>query len=127
MLCNIVLNLAFVWIWLRWDLAAPHAALALATSLAAYLNAALLFYKLRGTAALQLPDGWLKYLTQVMTATVVMGIALVWILPTACSGWTGMGQNALLPCWALCLSGLVLYIGALALLGVRKNIFVLQQ
>ncbi len=127
MAVNIVLNLAFVWIWLQWDLAAPHAALALATSLAAYLNAALLFYRLRGSAALVLPAGWSKYLVQVVGATTAMGIALVWILPEAHQWLNWDVGKRIIALLGFMLSGLVLYIGALALLGVRRNSFVLQQ
>ena len=127
MAVNIVLNLAFVWIWLQWDLAAPHAALALATSLAAYLNAALLFYRLRSSAALVLPAGWSKYLVQVVGATAVMGIALVWVLPEAHQWLNWDVAERIIALLGFMLSGLVLYIGALALLGVRRNSFVLQQ
>ena len=127
MFCNIVLNLAFVWIWLQWDLAAPHAALALATSLSAYLNAALLFHKLKDSAALRLPAGWLKYLVQVLTATVVMGLVLVWLLPDALQWLTWGGSARIVVLLGFMLSGAVLYIVALALLGVRRKIFVLQQ
>ncbi len=126
MACNIVLNLAFVWVWLQWDLAAPHAALALATSLSAYLNAALLFYRLKGSTALVLPTGWMKYLTQVLTATAVMGIALMWILPGAHQWLNWDVAERIMALLGFMLSGLVLYIGALALLGVRRNSFVLQ-
>lgn len=127
MVVNIVLNLAFVWIWLQWDLAAPHAALALATSLAAYLNAALLFYRLRSSAALVLPAGWSKYLVQVAGATAVMGFALAWILPEAHQWLNWDVAERIIALLGFMLSGLVLYIGALALLGVRRNSFVQQQ
>lgn len=127
MFCNIVLNLAFVWIWFQWDLTAPHAALALATTLSAYINAALLFYKLKDSVALGLPAGWLRYLAQVLVATVVMGLALVWLLPDSLQWLTWGGSERIIALLGFMLSGAVLYIGALALLGVRKKIFVLQR
>ena len=127
MLCNIILNLVFVWIWLRQDLAAPHAALALATSLSAYINAALLFHRLKGSAVLLLPEGWLKYLAQVLVATAVMGLVLVWLLPESVQWVSWGGTTRIIALLGFMLSGAVLYIGALALLGVRRKIFILQQ
>ena len=127
MFCNIILNLVFVWIWLRQDLAAPHAALALATSLSAYINAALLFHRLKGSAALLLPEGWLKYLAQVLVATAVMGLVLVWLLPESVQWVSWGGTTRIIALLGFMLSGAVLYIGALALLGVRRKIFILQQ
>lgn len=127
MLCNIILNLAFVWVWLRWDLAAPHAALALATSLSAYLNAGLLFHRLKGTETLALQEGWMKYLIQVLAATALMVLILTWLLPGSVQWINWGGTMRIVALLGFMLSGAVLYIGALAMLGVRRNIFVLQQ
>lgn len=127
MLCNIILNLAFVWVWLQWGLAAPHAALALATSLSAYLNAGLLFHRLKGTEALALQEGWMKYLIQVLAATALMVLILTWLLPGSVQWINWGGTMRIVALLGFMLSGAVLYIGALAMLGVRRNIFVLQQ
>ena len=127
MLCNIVLNLVLVWVWLRQDLAAPHAALALATSLSAYINAALLFYMLRTGTVLVLPGGWPKLIAQVLAATAIMGLVLIWLLPEPAQWVTWEGTTRIFALLGFMLSGTVLYIGALALLGVRRKHFALQQ
>ena len=127
MFCNIVLNLVLVWVWLWQDLAAPHAALALATSLSAYINAALLFHRLRIGTVLVLPGGWPKLIVQVLAATAIMGLVLIWLLPEPAQWVTWGGATRIFALLGFMLSGTVLYIGALALLGVRRKNFALQQ
>ena len=59
---------------LVWPLA--HAGLALATSLAAFLNAGLLFFNLRRRDIYQPQPGWTKFLLQLTAANLVMGLVL---------------------------------------------------
>ena len=126
MFCNIALNIGFVWIWTRWNLTGPHAALALATSLSAYLNAALLFKKLKSSASISLQAGWLRYIAQILIGTLIMAVVLLLLLPNSNQWlhWNGFERIAAL--LGFMLLGTVLYIGALALFGVRKENFVLQ-
>ena len=76
-----VANTALV-LTLVWPLA--HAGLALATSLAAFLNAGLLFYNLRKRGIYQPGAGWPKFLLQLALANLVMGLVL----------WFGVGDLA---------------------------------
>lgn len=71
MLANVIMNLLFV-----WPLA--HAGLALATSLAALLNAALLLRALRRSGAYQPEAGWGAYLWRIAAAGAAMAAALAW-------------------------------------------------
>ncbi|MFO1421239.1 MAG: murein biosynthesis integral membrane protein MurJ [Candidatus Competibacteraceae bacterium] len=57
-----------------WPLA--HAGLALATSLAAFLNAGLLFYNLRRRDIYRPRAGWMKFLVQLVVANLAMGLVL---------------------------------------------------
>ncbi len=66
-------NTALVLI-LIWPLA--HAGLALATSLAAFLNAGLLFFNLRRRDIYQPRAGWVKFLAQLVAANLAMGLVL---------------------------------------------------
>ena len=66
-------NTALVLI-LIWPLA--HAGLALATSLAAFLNAGLLFFNLRRRDIYQPRAGWVKFLAQLAAANLAMGLIL---------------------------------------------------
>lgn len=126
MLCNIVLNLAFVWVWIHWHLTGPHAALAFATSLSAYINAALLFKRLDCAATIFRRPGWFKYMAQILTATLVMAIAL-FVLPLDHDQWTSWNWlKRILVLFGLISLGTMLYIGTLVLLGVRKRNLALQ-
>ncbi len=126
MLCNISLNLIFVWIWTHWQLTGPHAALALATSLSAYINAVLLFKKLKNSTSITLQSTWLKYLLQVLLATAIMAIVLIFVLPNSNQWLTWSGYERIGALLGFMLLGTVLYISVLAVLGMSKKTFTLQ-
>ncbi len=74
MLANMLLNLVLIF-------PLRHAGLALATSLAAYLNALLLWRGLRREGAYRPEPGWRRLLLQVGAAAAAMGAVLVWGSP----------------------------------------------
>ena len=74
LIANVVLNLIFV-------LPLRHAGLALATSLAAYINAALLYRWLRRAGIYRPTPGWAATWTRTVAATLAMVAALRWIVP----------------------------------------------
>ncbi|MEI2743128.1 MAG: murein biosynthesis integral membrane protein MurJ [Candidatus Competibacter sp.] len=80
MVANTIMVLLLV-----WPLA--HAGLALATSLAAFLNAGLLFYNLRKRGIYQPRAGWPKFLLQLALANAVMGLVL-WLGVGDLESWT---------------------------------------
>ena len=80
MFSNIIMNLIFI-----GPLA--HAGLALATSLAAFINAGLLFYFLRKGQFYVPEDGWLVFILRIILASSVM-IALIFFMSPAVSFWT---------------------------------------
>ena len=71
LLANVVLNLALV-------LPLRHAGLALATSLAAYLNAALLFRELRRSGVYRPMPGWRAIWIRTLASSLAMAAALWW-------------------------------------------------
>ena len=71
LLANVVLNLALV-------LPLQHAGLALATSLAAYLNAALLFRELRRSGVYRPMPGWRAIWFRTLASSLAMAAALWW-------------------------------------------------
>ena len=74
MVANVVLNLLLV-----FPLA--HAGLALATSLSACLNAALLYRILRRDRGFDTEPGWHGYLARIILALAVMALGLVFLVP----------------------------------------------
>jgi len=118
---NLVLNVAVVLPWAFSGGVAPHAGLALSTSLAAIVNAALLLRGLRRRGVYAAVGGWAPFLLRVGAAVLVMGAA-VWLsaggLPewTRWSAWGRAWHLAL-----LLLEGVASYAAALWLLGLRPR------
>lgn len=81
MLANMLLNLALVVPWVLADVPGPHAGLALATSLSAYLNAGLLFVGLRRQGFLEPLPGWGRLASQTAVALLVMAVCLLLLTP----------------------------------------------
>lgn len=75
-LANFVLNMLITVPWARAGYMAPHAGIALSTSLAAFLNAWLLYRELRKTGVYAPTRGWSRLLLRVMAANLVMGAVL---------------------------------------------------
>jgi putative peptidoglycan lipid II flippase len=98
-----------------------HAGLALATSLAAYVNCGLLFYFLMKRKSYLIQQGWGVYLCRVISACVVMGAALFFFVPEI-SDWLEWGMSARilhLAFWVIL--GMVLYVASLWLSGLRPR------
>ncbi len=109
---NVALNALFVW-------PLGHAGLALATSLAAFVNGGLLLRVLYREGVYQPRAGWSRLLGQVLIAAAAMGLLLHWIAGEAAiwSAWTLAERGARLA--LLIVAGGAVY-GILALaLGLR--------
>ncbi len=78
MLSNMGLNVLFVVPLVMGDYEAPHAGLALATSVSAFINAGLLFYILRREGVYRPEAGWLRLFLQLMPANILMALFLWW-------------------------------------------------
>ena len=76
---NLVLSIVLAWYLTAAGVAANHAGLAAATSVAAVLNAVLLYRGLVRDAAIEPGPGWPRLLLQVLLANVAMWAILVWI------------------------------------------------
>lgn len=78
---NVILNLLFVYLLILAGFQATHAGLALATSIAACLNAGLLLRGLRRTGVMELRPGWPALWTRVLAASLAMVAALWYFAP----------------------------------------------
>jgi putative peptidoglycan lipid II flippase len=78
MVSNMLLNFLFVGTLLAIGFDGPHTGLALASSVAAYVNAGLLYFRLRQVGTYQPEQGWLRVNIAVMLASTAMVVALIW-------------------------------------------------
>ncbi len=120
MLSNMVLNVIFVlpshYFW-----SIGHAGLALATSISALLNAALLYRALRKQGAYLPGSGWGKFGAQVFAANTAMLGFLIWSTPLFGSFVGVSWESRVFYVALLCMVGLVVYTIALLAVGVRPK------
>lgn len=126
MIVNSVLNLVFVFP-LHFYGQIGHVGLALATTVAAYLNAGLLLRTLLKQAVYQPASGWSGFLLRLLVATLVMVVVLLLLL-AQWQYWDQWGMiERVLHLLALCLAGLFSYLLALWLMGIRLRQFSRQR
>jgi len=118
---NMVMNIVLVLLWLRMDWAGPHAALALATSLSAFLNAGLLWRGLTRARVLQPAPGWGRFLLRIAVGCGVMAMILSEATPAAMQWfeatlWQRIGWLA-----ALIGAGSLAYFATLYAVGLRPE------
>ena len=116
MVANVVFNLLLIG-------PMAHAGLALASSLAAWLNAALLLRSLLGAGVYRPRPGWRRLLAQAAFAAVTMSLVLIQLHGPA-EDWTtrvGLGRVAMLA--GLVAAGAIAWFGALAVSGLRPRDF----
>ena len=112
MFANLILNLLLVF-------PLQHAGLALATSIAASLNAAMLFYFLRKQNVLRPEPGWFKFILQILFACVSMGSVLIALSPEPSFWGVASTFDRVLQLSILILAGTSSYFASLYIAGVR--------
>jgi putative peptidoglycan lipid II flippase len=119
MVSNMVMNVVFVVPMAYAGIPGPHAGLALATSLSAFVNAGLLFLALCKQAIFTPQPGWGLFAGRVLFANVVITILLVWVVPdiSVWAHWTAWQRGLQLLLW-LSLAVLV-YFASLYSVGIR--------
>lgn len=114
MLFNLLLVIPLHFIW-----QIGHVGLALATSVAAFFNAALLYRGLRRANVYQPQAHWWRYLRQLLGANLAMGLVL-WIVLSRLADWVSYElSERIIYIAVLCATGLGIYLVALWLLGIR--------
>ena len=120
MLANIVLNLILV-----FPLA--HAGLALATSLSACVNAALLYRVLRKDRGFIMEPGWSVYLTRITLALAAMALGLVYFVPDHFSWFEWNMYDRAVNVSLSVLAGVMIYFSILWLAGIRLHKMTIQS
>ncbi|EGG94074.1 putative peptidoglycan lipid II flippase MurJ [gamma proteobacterium IMCC1989] len=116
MVFNLILVIPFHYLW-----QIGHVGLALATALSAWLNAGLLYRGLRQRNVYTPISGWSIYLIRLLVANVVMGVVLFgsfYVVPD----WSVLDVwQRVMMMLACCGAGLVAYLSALFVLGLRLH------
>ncbi|MEJ2602662.1 MAG: murein biosynthesis integral membrane protein MurJ [Gammaproteobacteria bacterium] len=123
LLCNLFLNLVFVLTLVRLGADGTHAGLALATSLAAFVNAGLLYRGLRRDGILRHASGWGVLLARIGLASSAMVAVLLW-LDRSLDWWLTVDLTARVGWLALCVgAGMGVYAAVLLAAGLRPRQF----
>ncbi|MCC7329087.1 MAG: murein biosynthesis integral membrane protein MurJ [Gammaproteobacteria bacterium] len=121
--CNMAFNVAVVVPWALAGLPAPHAGLALSTSLSGFINAGLLWRGLHRDGVLSRADGLPLFLLRVAVACGVMAMLLVTVTPPL-PRWleAGLATRCL---WLAGIIGVAIlaYFAALYAVGLRPREF----
>ena len=118
MVANMVMNLLFVLpLMYYWNIG--HLGLALATSLAAYLNAGLLLRGLLRAGVYQFQPGWKIYSLRLLVATAGMAVAVLLIVPDGAIWLEWPWQRRALEIALVCAVGMTAYLLTHLLLGTR--------
>ncbi len=121
MVSNMVLNLLFVGLLLYRGFEGPHAGLALASSLAAYLNAILLYRGLRKCKVYVPEHGWFRLWVAVILASTVMGALLVFMTRDI-GTWLQADVTVRVKNLTLAITfGVIIYIFTTMVTGIKKH------
>ena len=119
LLVNLALSIVSAWYLTSIGFAGPHVGLAGATSVAALLNALLLYRGIRRDGVISHSQGWSALGVQVLVANAGMWVALIW-LQRPLAWWLDAG--VLDRAWWLTISvvtGAAVYFAALLVTGLR--------
>ncbi len=121
LLVNLVLNVVFVVPMQWWDIPGAHAGLALATSLAAFVNAGLLFHLLRKQGVFRAGPGWGVLGLQVLAGAAAMSLLFVLGLQDLAqwSQWSSGLRALWLLIWVA--AGMAVYVVVLLLAGLKPR------
>ena len=117
---NIVLSVALVFVL-------KHVGLALAISLAALVNAGLLYRELRRQGVYTPESGWASYFLRIGLASTLMGLAIAWGVGDAGSWLSAPAVTRALHLAVLVAGGALIYFAALYVFGVRPGALLLRR
>jgi putative peptidoglycan lipid II flippase len=121
MVSNMVLNFLFVGVLLGLKFKGPHTGLALASSVAAYMNAWMLYRGLRRQGVYRPEPGWGKVLFAVFVASALMVLTILWKYGTTEQWLLAPARERASMLMVLVVGGSLVYVLALFAAGLRKH------
>jgi putative peptidoglycan lipid II flippase len=121
MVSNMALNFIFVGVLLAFAFQGPHTGLALASSVAAYINAALLFRSLRKQGTYKPEPGWSRLGVAVLAGCIAMVAVITWQYGEISQWVEAPGFSRAVRLTLLIGLGVVVYGVALIAGGLRKH------
>ena len=116
---NMALNVVLVVTLVRTNFHAPHAGLAMATTISALFNAGLLYRGLRRRSVYSPERGWGRLALQVLVSGIAMVFAVAWIRDAA-GDWLLLSVAERVGWLAVCVfAGMAAYFCCCFLLGLR--------
>jgi putative peptidoglycan lipid II flippase len=126
MILNLILSIGLAWYLTTSGFSSPHVGLAAATSIAAVLNALLLYRALRREKILVHADGWISLLARIVAANGVMYFVL-YELDRPLSWWITASLGERVAGLAITvLAGIAAYVVTLLIFGMRLSQFRLR-
>jgi len=120
MLANMIMNFLFVLpLMYYWNMG--HVGLALATSLAAWLNAGLLLRGLLREDIYHFQRGWLVYVARLLVATAAMAAVVLYLAPQNMDWLTLPWQGRAIEMATVCVAGVLVYLFIHLLGGTRPG------
>ncbi len=113
MFLNMVMNVVF------YLSGMAHVGLALATSIAAFVNAGLLFFGLVKERVFFFQSGWIRYAIQLFFANLILAIFLIYYSSELSIWLNWQTGTKILQLGILVFGGIVIYFVALFVLGLR--------
>lgn len=120
---GMVMSAGFVGLSVWLDFEAPHAGLALATSLSAWINAGLLFLRLRKDGIYRPQPGWAAFALRLLLANLLMAAALLLLTPALGDWLTASLETRGLWTLGLVATAVLVYFCVLGLSGLRPSHF----
>ncbi len=119
--CGMAVSVSLTWLLIRQQYFAPHLALAISTSVSAWINAGLLLWRLHRDGIYRAQPGWLAFALRLLLANLAMALLLVWLAGDL-AGWLAAGAaERALKMLQLILACAALYFAVLGLGGLRPR------
>ncbi|OUU78522.1 MAG: murein biosynthesis integral membrane protein MurJ [Gammaproteobacteria bacterium TMED78] len=117
---NMVFNIFFVFLLLRFNYHAPHAGLALATSISSFINMLLLYRGLKSIKLIELPYNWKILFLKIIISTIIMSLAVCGYSSYVGDWFLLSSFSSIINLLVCIFGGMFIYFLCCYILGIRK-------